>query len=152
MSAREDPELRLRREMAAQMKGKWRLTWHEDRHVNPGVPDASYVMLKMGRHQTGWLELKAIWDPGDKSFQFTLEPSQHRWIGDHLSLIPIQFLVAVGDTVYLVDSRWHERLTESMNKNILATICVDQFHINSIGEFLPRCLSEATEIDSGRIW
>lgn len=109
-----DLEMLFRAKLSKAMRNKWRLTWHEDREIGPGVPDLSYVMVAPGQHQTGWLELKAIKDPGENPFKFKIEPSQHEWFNDHAGLIPAHFLVEVGSRSYLVGGAMHEMLDEPM--------------------------------------
>lgn len=101
-------ELKWRRELAQEMKGLWRLTWHEDAHVTPGVPDISYV-ISAGSHETGWLELKAT-DETEKRIEFVVESSQHDWIARHCWLVPVHFLVAGPEYWWLIHGRHHERL------------------------------------------
>lgn len=141
-----DPEMELRHTLAKAMAGKWRLTWHEDREINPGVPDTSYVVLNPGRHQTGWMELKAIRDPGDKPFKFKIEPSQHVWFADHIDLIPCHFLLAVGDMVYLVDGKMHPLLDEPMKLNHLHNWSIQVYTRNTLGQ-IGQTLSALTYIN-----
>lgn len=142
-----DPEMELRHDLAKAMKGLWRLTWHEDREINPGVPDTSFVMLGIhyAGHETGWMELKAIRDPGDKKFKFKIEPSQHQWIRDHHELVPVFFLVAVGDDIFLIDGCNHTRLDESMTKAELARFSKADFKRHEIREYLSELLALYTQ-------
>lgn len=125
------------------------ITWHEDREINPGVPDVSYVPINdLGYHQTGWLELKAIDWPEDPLIlgrsipraKFKIEPSQHQWIGRHLNRIPIHFLVAYGPRCFFVDAIHHRRLAEPTQVTELAQI--------SVGTFLTRSLAENSSLFS----
>jgi len=101
-------ELAFRKEICEQMRGIWNITIHTENDLNPGVPDLSYV-FKMPGHETGWLELKAIQDI--TPYHFHVEPSQHRWIDAHCDLVPVCFLLAVGDMFYLVGGGNHHRLS-----------------------------------------
>jgi len=103
------------------MVGLWIRTWHEDKEISPGVPDLSYVMLG-GTFETGWIELKA--ENESKWVKFRIEPSQHQWIRNHHNLIPVHFLVAVGDDWYLIPGNCHEELAKKMSKLDLAEMAV----------------------------
>jgi len=141
-----DPELGLRHDLSRGMMGSWRLTWHEDGSIGPGVPDASFVMLGPQKHQTGWLELKAIRTPKQATFRFKIEPSQHQWFADHVGLIPVYFLVAVGDFIFLVDGKHHAVLDEPTTIVALTGISVAQFTKNTIQASLPSFLRSITSI------
>jgi len=119
------PELRLRRQLAAAMVGSWVMTWHEDREVNPGVPDVSYVMVG-GVYETGWLELKAQLDDSGP-WKFKLEASQHKWIGNHLGKVPVHFLMATGDTFWLVPGERHKIFAKSVSKKDMLDISICSF-------------------------
>lgn len=106
-------EAEFRTEIARAMRGYWLLTWHEDREINPGVPDLSYV-FRGGRHQTGWLELKAIRWPDSDRFKFTLEPSQYQWIRDHCEHVPVHMLLASGRMFWLVNGRHAAKLDSAL--------------------------------------
>jgi hypothetical protein len=101
-------ELEFRRDLSTALMGRWRLTWHEDGSIGPGVPDCSFVMLG-GKCETGWLELKATFlDSGP--YKFKLEPSQHVWITAHLDLIPVYLLLASPKHVWLLNSEYHNMI------------------------------------------
>lgn len=103
------------------------MTWHEDREVNPGVPDLSYV-VKPGNFETGWLELKRVLpSPAtcdarpqtsrhtprpDEKIKFELEASQHQWISQHHHRVPVHFLLGYGAEYYLLDGRFHRDLVK----------------------------------------
>lgn len=141
-----DPEMELRHNLAKAMRGKWRLTWHEDREIGPGVPDLSYVILNPGRHQTGWIELKAIRDPGGSPFKLKIEPSQHNWMNDHMELVPVHFLVGVGANIYLIDGRYHPVLDDSLVEAHLQKWAINTFTKNTLDE-LGQTLSALTYIN-----
>jgi hypothetical protein len=115
-------ELAFRQELKKVMNGLWLMTWHEDGLVNPGVPDVSYVM-NPGMSETGWLELKAI-EGADKNgnYKFTLEPSQHRWINDHFSRVPVHILCATDTVCWLVPGLAHRLLINPLNHQQLGQI------------------------------
>lgn len=95
------------------------MTWHEDREVNPGVPDVSYVMVG-GVYETGWLELKAqLGDSGP--WKFKLEASQHDWIGNHVGKVPVHFLMATGSTIWLVPGEHHKIFAKSVSISDMRT-------------------------------
>lgn len=107
-------EMEFRSFLNRQMNGLWELTWHEDGQVNPGVPDTSYVMHD--NCETGWMELKAI-EGVDKygKYKFTLEPSQHRWIEQHYSRVPVHLLLATNHACWLVRGCWHRELLKALS-------------------------------------
>jgi hypothetical protein len=111
----------LREDIATCMRGYWLMSWHEDREVNPGVPDISYT-FNDGKHETGWLELKAIAKPVNGRHKFILQPSQHRWIATHWEHIPIHFLLAIPDRFWLVPGQYHYMLTRAVNIDDLNSI------------------------------
>jgi hypothetical protein len=103
-------ELNLRHRLRDAMNGSWLLTWHEDRHINPGVPDLSFVMKK-GNCETGWIELKAEREYDSKGkVNFCVEPSQIDWIERHRERVPIFFMVAVGEDWFLLSGIWSKHL------------------------------------------
>lgn len=122
------PELIFRGEVDRAMNGLWTMTWHEDREINPGVPDLSYVM-NGSYYETGWIELKAIrYDPKATQHKFTLEPSQHTWISKHCTKIPVHLLLAIGDhATFLVSGCHHKRLAEPIDLNTLGQISTAKF-------------------------
>jgi hypothetical protein len=111
----------LRSDLATCMRGYWVMTWHEDREINPGVPDVSYT-FNGGKHETGWLELKAIPKPPNGKYKFTLEPSQHRWMTAHVGNIPIHLLLACGDDLWLVDAAYHQRFIKTIEADELDSL------------------------------
>ena len=119
------PEMEFRKDIGQWMKGRWRMTWHEDREINPGVPDISYVMLPRD-YETGWLELKAIRQPKTDNYKFTVEPSQHEWISLHAGLVPVHFLMRAGEHIWLVEGKHHLKL---MAPHTLAELNQLGFHM-----------------------
>jgi hypothetical protein len=115
------PEGQLRDRVADALMGYWLLTWHEDKEINPGVPDISFVMLAP-ECETGWLELKAVHEA--PTFKFKVEPSQHQWIRAHCQRIPVCFLVAVGDNWYIVPGHYHARLIDRMGLQTLEKMAI----------------------------
>lgn len=117
------PEGEFRGFLDKAMSGAWIMTWHEDREINPGVPDVSYVMT-CGEYETGWLELKAIrYDSKKEKHKFTLEPSQHSWIQAHCKRVPVHLLLCLGDyLVFLVDGALHGRFAEAISIEELRSI------------------------------
>ena len=107
-------ELELRQELICVMRGFWLADIIESHDTSPGVPDISYT-FNDGKHETGWLELKAIAKPVNGRHKFTLQPSQHRWIAAHWEHIPVHFLLAIPDWFWLVPGQYHYVLTHTVN-------------------------------------
>jgi hypothetical protein len=141
MPTRTTNELELRGNVAEVMEPFWHLTWHEDRSVSPGVPDLSFVM-KGGGYETGWIELKAESEPSEpyRSTRFKLKPAQHRWIEIHRRLIPIFFLLEVGEVWYLVEGAHHSALSIGVSKRELESMSLVQFPRDKAAEHLPYVL------------
>lgn len=140
------PELIFRGEVDRAMNGLWTMTWHEDREINPGVPDLSYVMNGL-YYETGWIELKAIrYDPKALQHKFTLEPSQHTWISKHHSKIPVHLLLAVGDhSTFLVGGEHHKRLAEPISSEELRLISTAKFDRSAMRRELHDALKICTD-------
>lgn len=137
-------EFELRHKLRDAMKGLWRLTWHEDRHINPGVPDISFVVLGHDC-ETGWLELKATSKlPPSGRLKFTVEPSQIEWIRDHNPLIPIRFLVRVEYEWFLLDGEWAAFLGDTTYTRICDG-CLARGILDDLREQLPEHLIAATK-------
>lgn len=138
-------ELALRRDLKTWMAGSWLLTWHEDKEINPGVPDLSYVMLD-GSYETGWIELKAeyIKSLGDR-FEVGIEPSQHQWIERHYPRIPVSILIGVNDLRYLIPGRHHAMFKEKVDTNLLDRLAIVQFHRSDTSAMLPGVLKTLTK-------
>lgn len=105
------------------MKGIWLMTWHEDREINPGVPDISYVM-NGGNHETGWLELKATRSMPNKAdeFRFKIEASQHQWIEAHHRKVPVHFLLRTPLYIWLFPGQHHKLLAAPITVNTLMNL------------------------------
>lgn len=118
-------ELAYRKSLIEQMRGRWLVAIHVENHLNPGVPDLSYVMVADG-HETGWLELKACAKPARVSattpLKFEIEPSQHRWMAHYTHRVPSHFLIQVGDENYLVNGRHHTRMSETVTISLLGEL------------------------------
>lgn len=140
------PELIFRGEVDRAMNGLWTMTWHEDREINPGVPDLSYVM-NGSYYETGWIELKAIrYDPKAIQHKFTLEPSQHTWISKHCTKIPVHLLLALGDNVtFLVSGCHHKRLAGPIDLNTLEQISTAKFERSAMRSTLHDVLKRYTD-------
>jgi hypothetical protein len=143
---RDLPETVLRGDLAKQMKGHWEMTWHEDREVNPGVPDLSFVMFG-GTYETGWLELKAIeYDPNKVAHKFTLEPSQHRWIQAHHDKIPVYLYMRLGDKCdFLISGKWHAQFLNKVTVPRLEGMATAIIQPSSIRTTLPKILRTITD-------
>jgi len=94
-------ELEFRRELCERMAGKWTPTIHVENHLNPGVPDMSFVMSALNC-ETGWLELKV-----SDGTRVKVEPGQHAWMRAHAERIPAHFLIKVDQMLFLVRGRSH---------------------------------------------
>lgn len=120
------------------------MTWHEDREINPGVPDLSYV-VKPGRFETGWLELKAVLrTPGTSDVQYEIEPSQHTWVEAHCRRVPVHFLLGHGDEYYLLDGQHHKKLVRAISLKTLEELG-HRFHESELRAGLAQKLADFTD-------
>jgi len=140
------PEGEFRDYLDRAMRGLWLMTWHEDREINPGVPDVSYVMNGLF-HETGWLELKAIrYDEKKEEHKFTLEPSQHAWFEAHCKKIPVHLLLCLGDHfVFLVDSSFHKEFVRPLTIDKLRMISTATIPKSDLRFQLPDHLKRLTD-------
>ena len=99
-------ELEFRKKLCREMFPAWLVTIHVENHLNPGVPDLSYLMFAPDC-ETGWLELKALPAPKDGHIRVKIERGQHSWMSLHSRRIPAHFLILVGDTCYLIRGDRH---------------------------------------------
>ena len=145
------PEARFRRDLAKAMFFHWQLTWHEDREVNPGVPDLSFVM-KSGDYETGWLELKACMITGTKpKTNFHIEPSQHTWMRGHAGIIPANFLIQINDeTCHLVHGLKHQELAAPLTTDQLEALSMASFPSSAIRRTLQALLQGLTRRTRGQ--
>ena len=138
------PESKLRDFIKVEMSGRWIMTWHEDREVNPGVPDISYVMSG-GDYETGWLELKSVENVKKETAHFEVQPSQHFWISNHHSRIPVHFLCSVDMLdFYLVPGSQHIRLAAPIHLKELESISIVKMHADEVGKTLASFLRQST--------
>lgn len=114
-------ELKFRRKLFESMEPMWLATIHVESHLNPGVPDCSFVM-RHGDCETGWLELKVSRsvDP----VRVHVEPGQHRWMREHASRVPACFLIASPTSMYLVDGKYHDHLAIALAHDDLAHMAI----------------------------
>lgn len=120
------PESKLRDFIKIQMSGRWIMTWHEDRDVNPGVPDISYVMSGEG-YETGWLELKSVENVKKETAHFEVQPAQHFWISNHHSRVPVHFLCSVDmSDFYLVPGSRHIQVAQPIHLKELEAISIER--------------------------
>lgn len=137
-------ELAFRKDLIDTIGGRWIATIHVENHLNPGVPDLSYVMVAPG-HETGWLELKAVPRPApDKHLPIIIEPSQHYWMMRHAHRVPAHFLILVGTTCYLVRGTDHRTLSVSMTEDELNRITIFSCNSKNLAGGLAAKLSELT--------
>lgn len=139
----EHPETILRRAVKNGMSGAWEMTWHEDRQVSPGTPDISYVMVH-AHCETGWLELKAISGLLPAPWRFKLEPSQPEWMQRHAGRIPVHFLVAVGQTCWLIHGREWRMLQDQVNEAVLDAAAICKFELADMRRVLALALINLT--------
>ncbi|CAB4120896.1 hypothetical protein UFOVP2_52 [uncultured Caudovirales phage] len=123
------------------MKGLWTLTWHEDREISPGVPDASYVMAG-GKYETGWLELKAV--DGKGTFNIGIEQSQHEWIKGHCEKIPVHFLIRTNDMVWLIPGASHFHFVKPVDVPLLQQLAIASAIKDDIRKMLYNNLRQLT--------
>lgn len=142
-------EFVLRDDLKKAMSGLWLMTWHEDREINPGVPDISYVMLG-GNYETGWLELKAVTEMEISragKVRFHVEPSQHQWISRHDQKIPIHFLCAVGERCFLLHGSAHELIDRPLRVDELHSAAIIMIPKAALRQELPSVLKKLTSRD-----
>lgn len=135
-------ELKFRHFLGPAMAEHWMITWHEDRHISPGVPDLHYVIDADCR--VGWLELKAIEVELSKTHRVKVEPSQHQYIRRWRDLMPIHFLIRVKRIVYLVDGGHHAALPEIHNAHDMRLICAATCDQAEIAKVLTPALKTLT--------
>jgi len=135
-------ELEFRQHLQKQMSGFWQLTLHENKLVNPGVPDLSFVMFG-GECETGWLELKAI-KAESHMLKFKVESSQHSWMRLNAGMVPAYFLLSVNSEVFMVPGTLHTMLANPVDRQDLIDVSTAHMHRDRIREFLPSVLSIAT--------
>lgn len=138
--------MEFRHLIANSMADHWRVTWHEDGGISPGVPDLHYVMLPLPgqkSHHVGWLELKAM-SPTSGGLGFHVEPSQHVYIQKWCIYMPIHFCIYGGGTVYLVLGECHSYLSACKTIDDIRKISIAIFDKSDIGKVLPYHLRKAT--------
>jgi len=112
-------ELIFRRALLIEMRKFWSAAIHVENHLNPGIPDLSFVM-NSDSCETGWLELKSVAE--GTYIPLKIEPGQHNWMELHARRIPAFFLVEVGCVIYLVHGIRHPELTKPMEKHQLRAL------------------------------
>ena len=135
-------ELAFRQTLIREMNPYWTSTIHVENHLNPGVPDMSYVMRSPGC-ETGWLELKAIVFNERMSIQ--VERSQHQWMRDHARRVPAHFLINIGLECFLVDGRYNTIFTEMLTLEDLASRSIAVFSLKKMTTTLPKVLTQITK-------
>jgi len=140
-------ELAFRKDLIARMGGRWYAAIHVENHLNPGVPDLSYVMVAPG-HETGWLELKATTRAiKHKNLQLKVEPSQHQWMIKYAHRVPTHFLIKVSDHYYLVSGTKHTHLADAVTEADLIRIAAAVFDEDNLVQGLTTTLSGLTRRD-----
>lgn len=141
------PEAELWQQVRSEMSGHWLATRHEDGEISPGVPDIHYVLLSGDRrYRVGWLELKIIYAVSKNKHRVRIEPSQHQYIRRWGSHMPIHFLIGTASRVYLIDSIYHDVVSDISDYRELKLISVDHFNNTDIGTRLPPLLRNITRI------
>lgn len=142
-------ELAFRKRLCAQMAGRWLVAIHVENHLNPGVPDLSYVMLDPHRpeFETGWLELKAV--AASSEPRPKLESSQHEWMRKYAHRVPTHFLILVGTRCYLLDGKHHSRLAAAVTLVELEGMAIIAFEEEKIARTLTATLKGLTRRDNG---
>lgn len=138
------PEQKLRDYVEPRMRDHWMMTWHEDRQVSPGVPDAHYVMSP--RHRVGWLEFKALDADITPRNRVTVMPSQHQYLRRWCPYMPIHFLIRIVDRIYIVPGERHMEVTQMTCYADIAMLSELQFDQKQIAEALPPFLKQVTAI------
>lgn len=144
------PEGKLRQCVKEQMSPHWLITWHEDREINPGVPDLSFVP-RTGSHETGWIELKRVLVAPGEQVKFKIEPSQHQWVEAHCPLIPVHFIVAVNDVCYFVPGSSHRELSQNLHLEALGNMALSTFPMRDMAPALTRLGNMITKRQHGEI-
>ena len=138
-------ELEFRKRLCDKMAGRWLVAIHVENHLNPGVPDLSYVMLDQFKpiYETGWLELKAAEHRAVPKFE--VEPSQHNWMRRYAHRVPTHFLVLVGTRCYLLDGKVHSLLVGSVTLEQLQEWAIVAFEEQELIQTLPIILKGLTQ-------
>lgn len=140
-------ELAFRKDLIARMGGRWYAAIHVENHLNPGVPDLSYVMVAPG-HETGWLELKVNASAAArKTVTFKVEPSQHQWMIKYAHRVPTHFLIKSARQYYLVAGVKHPQLAEVVTEADLIRIAAAVFDEDNLVQGLTTTLSGLTRRD-----
>lgn len=140
-------ELEFRKSLIREMGGRWLVAIHVENHLNPGVPDLSYVMVAPG-HETGWLELKATYHSAKgKPLQFAVEPSQHAWMMRYAHRVPTHFLIKVGPAYHLIDGIKHNALVAPITEEDLMRLAIASFTDNTLVSGLSAQLQGLTRRD-----
>lgn len=142
-------ELAFRKRLCAKMAGRWLVAIHVENHLNPGVPDLSYVMLDP-RHpefETGWLELKAV--AASPKPRPKLESSQHEWMRQYAHRVPTHFLILVGTRCYLLDGKCHSLLTAAITLEELEKLAIIAFEEEKLAQTLSVTLKGLTRRENG---
>jgi len=139
-------ELRFRHFLGPAMAGEWMMSWHEDRHISPGVPDLHYVMKAEDPHRVGWLELKAIDVKMSATHRIKVEPSQHQYIRKWRAHMPIHFLIRVQKEIFLIDGKYHAAISEATELSTLISLAVVWSPQDSIVSALSPALRTITRI------
>lgn len=127
------------------MREEWVMTWHENKLVNPGVPDLSFVM-KGGGYETGWLELKSETHDGICfPLEYTVEASQHNWIRRHCTLAPVYFLLGSPHHFWVLDGQYHHLLAAPIPRDQLELYAEAQGHILELQPTLAVILRKLTD-------
>ncbi len=141
-------EVDFRHYIEPRMRTHWKMTWHEDRCISPGVPDLHYCFLPEGttKYRIGWLELKASRVSLSKRNRIAVEPSQHQYYRRWLPMMPIHFLVRVETTIYLIPGELHDEIPYVDSENIFPSMSVCWFRQIDIASVLPEQLKSIVRI------
>lgn len=140
-------ELDFRKELFKSMDGLWVGSIHVENHLNPGIPDCSYVMLG-GDYETGWLELKAIDE--EPPYAITIERSQHVWIQNHHSRVPVHLLISTGQVCWLVPGEHHGMFAKRVHLDQLVSKSVCGFQRAEMRSILHAELKRLTDRSRSR--
>lgn len=137
-------ELKFRKKLIDTMGGRWYPAIHVENHLNPGVPDLSYVMVANG-HETGWLELKSV--SVAAALAIKVEQSQHMWMDKVAGRVPCHFAIEVGTDVYIVNGTDHSRVHTGMAPMELESLAIRRFHAPLIASELSAFFRTLTKRD-----
>jgi hypothetical protein len=142
MTKRTD-ELNFRHVLQRKMADKWAMCLHEEK-ISPGVPDIQYAIDQQTK-RIGWLELKATQKNISKNNRIFVEPSQRNWMREWREYCPIDFLILIKETVFLIDSQWAGAIPDWHTENHFVSISKCTFLLKDTSLVLPDMLKKRVQ-------